>query len=110
MRTIWNWNYALMILGRDCLKRRVANYGRPISILWLSEAPELSKSNNPVGPNSITQGLHEMLSAITGMALDKKLDLLDRIEARLGDGLSALTSHSMNSLSGRVSKLPCQTL
>jgi hypothetical protein len=52
--------------------------------------PDLSKSNNPVGPNSITQGLKEMFADTGGMVLDKKLDLLDRIEARLKDGLSGL--------------------
>jgi hypothetical protein len=52
--------------------------------------PDLSKSNNPVGPNSITQGLKEMFAGTGGMVLDKKLDMLDRIEARLTDGLSGL--------------------
>lgn len=52
--------------------------------------PDLSKSNNPVGPNGITQGLKEMFAETGGMVLDKKLDLLDRIEARLKDGLSGL--------------------
>lgn len=58
-----------------------------ISVL---KRPDLSKSNNPVGPNSITQGLKEMFADTGGMLLDKKLDLLDRIEARLQDGLSGL--------------------
>ena len=58
-----------------------------ISVL---KRPDLSKTDNPVGPNSITQGLKKMFAETGGMVLDKKLDVLDRIEARLQDGLSGL--------------------
>lgn len=58
--------------------------------ITLLKRPDLAKLNNPVGPSGIGQGLKEMLAAMDGVSLDKKIDLLDVIETRLCEKLPYL--------------------
>jgi hypothetical protein len=52
--------------------------------------PDLAKADNPVGPHGIGEGLSAMFHAVEASSLDKKLDLLDRLEGQLLDGLPTL--------------------
>lgn len=52
--------------------------------------PDLPKADNPVGPRGISEGLSAMFHAVEATSLDKKLDLLDRLEGQLLDGLPTL--------------------
>ncbi|WP_374325452.1 DUF1631 family protein [Azonexus sp.] len=45
--------------------------------------PDLPKNDNPVGPRGVTQGLHDLFSAAGASSLEKKFELLDRIEVAL---------------------------
>lgn len=61
-----------------------------LRFITLLKRPDLSKTSNPVGPNAIGQGLEEMFAAAGASSLDKKLDLLARIEAKLLEKLPLL--------------------
>jgi len=61
-----------------------------LRFVTLLRRPDLPKSANPVGPKGIAQGLNAMFDAAGAFAIDKKLELLDRIEACLIKGLPAL--------------------
>lgn len=61
-----------------------------LRFITLLKRPDLSKTSNPVGPNAIVQGLEEMFAAAGASNLDKKLDLLERIEAQLLEKLPLL--------------------
>ncbi len=61
-----------------------------LRFITLLKRPDLSKTSNPVGPNAIVQGLEEMFAAAGASNLDKKLDLLERIEAKLLEKLPLL--------------------
>lgn len=52
--------------------------------------PDLPKTDNPVGPQGITHGLLALFQAAGATSLEEKLDLLDRIEVVLRDGLPIL--------------------
>lgn len=61
-----------------------------LRFITLLKRPDLSKTSNPVGPNAIGQGLEEMFVAAGASSLDKKLDLLERIEVKLLEKLPQL--------------------
>jgi hypothetical protein len=61
-----------------------------LRFVTLLRRPDLPKSANPIGPKGIAQGLITMFDAAGAVAIDKKLELLDRIEACLLEGLPAL--------------------
>ncbi|MDP2882941.1 MAG: DUF1631 family protein [Azonexus sp.] len=61
-----------------------------LRFVTLLRRPDLPKSANPIGPKGIAQGLTTMFDAAGAFAIDKKLELLDRIEACLLEGLPAL--------------------
>jgi len=61
-----------------------------LRFVTLLKRPDLPKSANPVGPKGIAQGLTTMFDAAGAVAISKKLELLDRIEACLLEGLPAL--------------------
>lgn len=52
--------------------------------------PNLPKTQNPVGPEGIVAGLQSLFAAAGASSLDEKLDLLDRIEALLREGLPVI--------------------
>jgi len=52
--------------------------------------PDLPKTQNPVGPQSIVAGLQSLFAAAGATSLDEKIDLLNRIEALLREGLPAI--------------------
>lgn len=52
--------------------------------------PDLPKTHNPVGPQAIVAGLQSLFAAAGASSLDEKLDLLDRIEALLREGLPVI--------------------
>ncbi|MBU1362670.1 MAG: DUF1631 domain-containing protein [Gammaproteobacteria bacterium] len=61
-----------------------------LRFVTLLRRPDLPKSANPIGPKGIAQGLTTMFDAAGAATIDKKLELLDRIEACLLEGLPAL--------------------
>lgn len=61
-----------------------------LRFVTLLRRPDLPKSDNPIGPKGIAQGLITMFDAAGASAIDKKLELLDRIEGCLLEGLPAL--------------------
>lgn len=61
-----------------------------LRFVTLLKRPELAKTDTPVGPQGICEGLETMFSAAGAVALDKKLALLDRLEASLLQNLPAL--------------------
>lgn len=61
-----------------------------LRFVTLLRRPDLPKSANPIGPKGIALGLTTMFDAAGATAIDKKLELLDRIEACLLEGLPAL--------------------
>ncbi|WP_310493316.1 DUF1631 family protein [Dechloromonas sp.] len=61
-----------------------------LRFVTLLRRPDLPNSANPIGPKGIAQGLNTMFDAAGAFAIDKKLELLDRIEACLLEGLPAL--------------------
>jgi hypothetical protein len=67
----------------------------------LLKRPDLSKALNPVGPNAIVRGLEEMFGAAGATTLDKKLDLLERIESRLQQSLPLLYAEINDYLAGQ---------
>lgn len=56
----------------------------------LLRRPDLPKSDNPVGPKGISQGLQAMFAASGASSIEQKLALLDRIEGCLAQNLPAL--------------------
>jgi hypothetical protein len=67
-----------------------------LRFVTLLKRPDLPKSANPVGPKGIAQGLTTMFDAAGAIAISKKLELLDRIEACLLAGLPALYAEINN--------------
>lgn len=61
-----------------------------LRFITLLDRPDLPKTHNPVGPQGIIQGLQTLFKAAGATTLDDKLDLLDRIEIVLGEGLPAI--------------------
>lgn len=61
-----------------------------LRFVTLLRRPDLAKTDNPVGPRGIRQGLNEMFAAAGAVGLDKKLELLERIENSLLQNLPAL--------------------
>ncbi len=61
-----------------------------LRFITLLNRPDLPKNSNPLGPNSLIAGLEAMFAAAGASALDKKLDLLDRLETNLLENLPAL--------------------
>ena len=61
-----------------------------LRFVTLLKRPDLPKSANPVGPKGIAQGLTTMFAAAGAIEISKKLELLDRIETCLLEGLPAL--------------------
>lgn len=61
-----------------------------LRFVTLLRRPDLSKSNNPVGPRGIRQGLTEMFAAAGSSGLEKKLEQLNRIETTLLQNLPTL--------------------
>jgi hypothetical protein len=56
----------------------------------LLRRPDLPKTDNPVGPKGISQGLSAMFAASGASSVEQKLALLDRIEDWLAENLPAL--------------------
>ena len=69
-----------------------------LRFVTLLRRPDLPKSANPVGPKGIAQGLTSMFAAAGAFAIDKKLELLDRIEACLLAGLPELYAEINNAM------------
>nr|MBL8409949.1 DUF1631 family protein [Dechloromonas sp.] len=61
-----------------------------LRFITLLHRPDLPKASNPVGPGGIRLGFAEMFAAAGSMALDKKLDLVDKLEGHLLAHLPAL--------------------
>lgn len=61
-----------------------------LRFVTLLRRPELSNSDNPVGPKSICRGLNAMFAAAGASSLDAKLALLDRFETYLRQNLPGL--------------------
>lgn len=58
-----------------------------LRFITLLGRPELQKADNPVGPRGISEGLREMFKALGARSLDEQLDLVDRVEELLLNGL-----------------------
>lgn len=58
-----------------------------LRFITLLGRPELQKADNPVGPRGISEGLREMFKALGARSLDEQLDLVDRLEELLLNGL-----------------------
>lgn len=54
-----------------------------LRFITLLARPDLPKDDNPVGPRGIAEGLDAMFAAAGTMALERKLELIDRLEERL---------------------------
>src|SRR5574343_693342 len=61
-----------------------------LRFISLLRRPDLPKSDNPVGPKGISQGLLAMFAAAGASGIEEKLTLLDRIEGYLVQNLPAL--------------------
>jgi hypothetical protein len=61
-----------------------------LRFVTLLRRPDLSNSDNPVGPKSICRGLNAMFAAAGASNLDTKLALLDRFETYLRQNLPGL--------------------
>lgn len=61
-----------------------------LRFVTLLRRPDLAKTLNPVGPNAIVGGLDEMFRAAGAITLDKKLEMLSRIESSLLQDLPAV--------------------
>ncbi len=61
-----------------------------LRFVTLLRRPDLPKTNNPVGPNSIKSGLTNMFSAAGLGTTEKKLELLERLEDSLLASLPTL--------------------
>lgn len=61
-----------------------------LRFVTLLRRADLAKTDNPVGPKGIAQGLDTMFAAAGAGSLEQKLALLDRIEDCLQRGLPAL--------------------
>jgi len=72
-----------------------------LRFVTLLKRTDLAKSHNPVGPNAIVRGLEEMFGAAGAITLDKKLGLLERIEARLQQSLPAVYVEINDFLAGQ---------
>lgn len=73
----------------------------------LLQRPDLAKTSIPVGPKGICQGLDKMFAAAGTISIDKKLQLLDRIETTLQENLPALYSE-MNAFLEQAGVAPAQ--
>ena len=71
-----------------------------LRFVTLLNRPDLSKSDNPLGPRGVVQGLERMLERAGAVSLDKKLDLLDALADYLNDSLPALYAELESFLSG----------
>lgn len=58
-----------------------------LRFITLLGRPELQKADNPVGPRGISAGLREMFKALGARSLDEQLDLVNRLEELLLNGL-----------------------
>lgn len=61
-----------------------------LRFISLLRRPDLPKSDNPVGPKGISQGLQAMFAAAGASSIEQKLALLERIESHLTQNLPAL--------------------
>lgn len=61
-----------------------------LRFMTLLGRPHLRKTQNPVGPEGIIAGLQSLFAAAGASSLDEKLDLLDRLEALLREGLPVI--------------------
>lgn len=61
-----------------------------LRFITLLARPDLPKTHNPVGPRGVIRGLETLFNAAGATTLDEKLDLLDRIEIVLSEGLPAI--------------------
>lgn len=61
-----------------------------LRFMTLLRRPDLPKTDNPVGPKGISQGLSTMFTAAGASSLDQKLALLDRIEDCLRNTLPGI--------------------
>lgn len=71
-----------------------------LRFVTLLKRQDLAKTVNPVGPGAIARGLDEMFGAAGAGTLDKKLDLLDRIDRRLQQDLPAVYAKINDFLAG----------
>lgn len=58
-----------------------------LRFITLLARPDLQRADNPVGPRGISEGLRAMFRAGEASSLEHKLDLIDRLEDLLRDGL-----------------------
>ncbi|MBS1141519.1 MAG: hypothetical protein H6R13_2972 [Proteobacteria bacterium] len=61
-----------------------------LRFVTLLRRPDLPKSNNPIGPKGISEGLMAMFAASGAIGIEQKLSLLDRIESCLLANLPGL--------------------
>lgn len=61
-----------------------------LRFVTLLRRPDLPKSDNPLGPKGISQGLSTMFAAAGASSLEQKLALLDRFESCLRENLPGL--------------------
>ncbi|PKO87801.1 MAG: hypothetical protein CVU18_09445 [Betaproteobacteria bacterium HGW-Betaproteobacteria-12] len=78
-----------------------------LRFITLLARPELQKADNPVGPRGISEGLRAMFKAADAHTLDQQLDLVDRLEDLLLDGLPAIY-REINDCLGQAGVAPAQ--
>ena len=78
-----------------------------LRFVTLLRRPDLAKSDNPIGPRGIRQGLNDMFAAAGAASLDNKLDLLDKIETHLLGELPVLYGE-INEFLARAGVEPAQ--
>ena len=61
-----------------------------LRFITLLRRPDLPKTDNPLGPKGISQGLSAMFAAAGASSIEQKLTLLDRFESCLRENLPAL--------------------
>ena len=78
-------------LSHDLFERTAGDLWRlHLRFVTLIGRADLPKTDNPVGPKGISEGLFAMFRAAGADSLDRKLDLLDRLQPLLTDRLPAL--------------------
>lgn len=78
-------------LSHDLFERTAGDLWRlHLRFVTLIGRADLPKTDNPVGPKGISEGLFAMFRAAGADSLDRKLDLLDRLQPLLADRLPAL--------------------
>lgn len=61
-----------------------------LRFMTLLGRPDLPKSQNPIGPESMVAGLHSLFGAAGASSIEEKLMLVDRLEMVLREGLPVI--------------------